>query len=154
MVVELVGQALFVDAVKLGFDLLCRQYLLFRFFCAEVKIIKMVLFFRLLSKDLLEDVERAVYVWIPACHGSHLILLDMEVEVYFLSQSIEFLQPCFRNDFTRHSGIERIFSEFEVLLFVPECAHSAFNCVEKIVSLVSQESKTTANLAVPHVLKD
>ena len=81
-------------------------------------------------------------------------LLCRVVVVDLVTQTIELLEPCFGHSFTGHRGVECIFAELEILLFVSVGADGAFDCVEEVFAFVCEECEAAACLAVPHKFKD
>lgn len=106
------------------------------------------------SKNLLNNTDWSVICWTPWWEFFLKFIDYRVIYEYLSSQSIEFVQPGFADDFTVHGGLEGIFSQFLVLTLVFEGTNGSFDGKDEVTSSMTFEGKTTSLLAIPEIFND
>jgi hypothetical protein len=88
VVVELPWPSLLVNPVEFRFDLLRWMFLL-ALLGAEVKVIKLVLFFSFLTENLIENINWAVGLRVPFTTATFDLFFRFMVEVYLFSEAVK-----------------------------------------------------------------
>jgi hypothetical protein len=110
------------------------------------------LFLLFRAEDFLDDADWGVVLGFPWWKLLGKLVNYSLVDEDLASQSEEFCEPGFADDFTVHSGFECVFSQFIVLLLVSESSKGSVHSEDEISGGVTFKCVSRSFLCVPQVL--